>query len=65
MFFCPGEAAQMRVDAEKQLQQAAKQRGVWEEKLAEVERNALLMLNKKEQSHREQLEAEQKRMVNY
>ncbi|MED6266669.1 hypothetical protein CHARACLAT_004383 [Characodon lateralis] len=54
------DAAKMRVDAEQQLQQAAKQVRMFEEKLAEVERNALLMLNNTEQIHRGQLEAEHK-----
>lgn len=55
----------MRADAELQLQQAATQRRMLEDKLTEVERNSTLMRNKTEQVHREQLEAEQKQMVSY
>lgn len=55
----------MRADAEQQLQQAAKQQRLLEEKLTEVERNALLMRNNTEQIHREQLEAEHKQTVNH
>ncbi|AWP11438.1 putative rootletin-like [Scophthalmus maximus] len=54
------DAARMRVDAEHQLAQAAQERTKLEEKLAHVERNAQLTLNKKEQIHREQLEAERR-----
>ncbi|XP_034387086.1 rootletin [Cyclopterus lumpus] len=54
------DAARMRVDAELQLAQAAQERSKLEEKLAQVERNALLTLNCKEQIHREQLEAERR-----
>lgn len=53
----------MRVDAEHQLAQAAQERTKLEEKLAHVERNAQLTLNKKEQIHREQLEAERRQKV--
>lgn len=55
---CPGDAAQLRVDAERQFAQAAQERSRLEEKLAQVERNALLTLNNKEHIHREKLEAE-------
>lgn len=60
---CLGDAARMRVDAERQLAQAAQERSKLEEKLAQVERNALLTLNNKEQVHREQLEAERRQKV--
>lgn len=53
----------MRVDAERQFAQAAQERGNLEEKLAQVERNALLTLNNKEQIHREQLEVERRHKV--
>lgn len=62
-FHCPGDVARMRVDAQHQLAQAAQERGKLEEKLAQVERNALLTLNNREQSHREQLEAERRQKV--
>ncbi|XP_034736357.1 rootletin [Etheostoma cragini] len=54
------DAALMRVDAERQFVQAAQERSNLEEKLAQVERNALLTLNNKEQIHREQHEAERR-----
>ncbi|TNN74186.1 Rootletin [Liparis tanakae] len=54
------DGARMRVDAELQLAQAAQERSKLEDKLAQVERNALLTLNSKEQIHREQLEAERR-----
>lgn len=60
---CPGDGARMRVDAERQFAQAAQERGNLEEKLAQVERNALLTLNNKEQIHREQLEVERRHKV--
>lgn len=53
----------MRADAERQFAQAAQERSMLEEKLAQVERNALLTLNNKEQIHREQLEAERRQKV--
>lgn len=53
----------MRVDAERQFAQAAQERSKLEERMAQVERNALLALNNKEQSHREQLEAERRQKV--
>lgn len=53
----------MRADAECQFAQAAQERSMLEEKLAQVERNALLTLNNKEQIHREQLEAERRQKV--
>lgn len=53
----------MRVDAERQFAQAAQERSKLEERMAQVERNALLALNNKEQSHREQLEAEHRQKV--
>lgn len=53
----------MRVDAEHQFAQAAQERSKLEERMAQVERNALLALNNKEQSHREQLEAERRQKV--
>lgn len=53
----------MRVDAERQFAQAAQEQSKLEEKLAQVERNALLTLNNKEQIHREQLEAERRQKV--
>lgn len=53
----------MRVDAERQFAQAAQEQSKMEEKLAQVERNALLTLNNKEQIHREQLEAERRQKV--
>lgn len=55
---CPGDGARMRVDAERQFAQAAQEWSMLEGKLAQVERNAQLTLNNKEQSHREQLDAE-------
>lgn len=63
MFVCPGDAAQMRVDAENQFARAAQERDKLEEKVAQVERNAFLTLNNKEQIHREQLEAEHRKRV--
>lgn len=62
-YICPGDAARMRVDAERQFAQAAQERSKLEEQLAQVERDALLNLNKKEQIHREQLEAERRQKV--
>jgi len=53
----------MRVDAELQLARAAQERSKLEDKLAQVERNALLTLNSKEQIHREELEAECRQKV--
>lgn len=53
----------MRVDAEHQFAQAAQERSKLEERMAQVERNALLALNNKEQTHREQLEAERRQKV--
>ena len=53
----------MRVDAERQFAQAAQERSKLEERMAQAERNALLALNNKEQSHREQLEAERRQKV--
>lgn len=53
----------MRVDAERQFAQAAQERSKLEERMAQVERNALLALSNKEQSHREQLEAERRQKV--
>lgn len=53
----------MRVDAELQLARAAQERSKLEDKLAQVERNALLTLNSKEQIHREELEAERRQKV--
>lgn len=47
-------------DAEHQL---AQERHTLEEKLAQVERNALLTLSSEEQIHREQLEAERRQKV--
>lgn len=60
---CPGDAAQLRVDAERQFTQAAQEQSKLEEKLAQVERNALLTLNNKEQIHREKLEAVRRQKV--
>ncbi len=60
---CPGEGALMRVEAERQSAQAAQEWSMSEEKLAQMERNALLTLNNKEQIHREQLEAERRLKV--
>ncbi|XP_068447240.1 rootletin isoform X3 [Clinocottus analis] len=54
------DAARMRVDAEHELAQAVQERSKLDEKLAQVERNALLTLNCKEQIHREQLGAERR-----
>ncbi|XP_032382850.1 rootletin [Etheostoma spectabile] len=54
------DAARMRVEAECQFVHAAQERSNLEEKLAQVERNALLTLNNKEQIHREQHEAERR-----
>lgn len=64
-FGCLGDAARMRVDAEHQLAQAAQGQSMLEEKLAQVERNAMLNLNNKEQIHRQQLEAERRQRVQY
>jgi len=64
-FICAGEAARMRVDAERQFAQAAQQQGELEEKLSQVERKAQLMLNKTEQNHMEQLEVEHQQKVQY
>lgn len=55
----------MRVDAENQFAQAAQEQSKLEEKVAQVERNAFLTLNNKEQIHREQLEAERRKKVQY
>ncbi|KAM3850238.1 uncharacterized protein crocc2 [Diretmus argenteus] len=55
------DASQLRVDAERQVAQAAQERSMLEEKLVQVERNVLLTLNNREQTHREQLEAERGR----
>ncbi|RVE73900.1 hypothetical protein OJAV_G00035780 [Oryzias javanicus] len=52
------DAAQRRGDAERELAEAAQQKSELEEKLAQVERNALLTLSSKEQIHREQMEME-------
>lgn len=65
MLVCPGDAAQMRVDAENQFAQAAQDQNRLEEKLSQVERNAFLTLNNKEKIHREQLEAERRKRVQY
>lgn len=62
-YMCPGDAAQLRVDAERQFTQAAQEQSKLEEKLAQVERNALLTLNNKEQIHREKLEAVRRQKV--
>lgn len=62
-FICPGDGARMRVDAERQFAQAAQERSMLEEKLAQVERKAILTLNNKEQIHREQLEGERRLKV--
>lgn len=62
-YMCPGNAAQLRVDAERQFTQAAQEQSKLEEKLAQVERNALLTLNNKEQIHREKLEAVRRQKV--
>lgn len=51
------------MDAERQAAQAAQEQSKLEEKLAQVERNALLTLNSREQIHREQLDAEQRKTV--
>ncbi len=53
----------MRVDAECQFAQAAQERRMLEEKLAQVERNTQLSLNNKEKLHREQIEAERRQKV--
>lgn len=58
-----GDGTRMRVDAERQFAQAAQERSLLEEKLAQVERNALLTLNNREQIHREQLDAERQLKV--
>ncbi len=60
---CPGDAAQLRVEAERQCAQAAQEQSKLEEKLAQVERNALLTLNNNVHIHREQLEAERRQKV--
>ncbi len=62
-YMCPGDAAQLRVEAERQCAQAAQEQSKLEEKLAQVERNALLTLNNKEHIHREKLEAERRQKV--
>ena len=64
-FVCTGDAARMRVDAERQFAQNAQEQRNLEEKLAQVERNVLLTLNNREQVHREQLEAERRQKVKY
>lgn len=64
-FICAGDVARMRVDAERQFAEAAQERSNLEEKLVQVERNALLTLNNREQVHREQLEAERRQKVQY
>lgn len=58
-----GDGARMRVDAEHQFTRAAQERSLLEEKLVQVERNALLTLNNREQIHREQLDAERQLKV--
>ena len=60
-----GDAACVCVDAENQFAKAVQEQSKLEEKLALVERNALLTLNNKEQIHREQLEAEWRKKVQY
>lgn len=60
---CPGDAARVRADAERQSAQAAQEGTKLEEKLAQVERSGLLTLKRKEQVHREQLEAERRQKV--
>lgn len=62
-FFCPGDGARMRVDAERQFAQAAQEKTMLEEKLVQAERSAILTLNNKEQIHREQLEGERRLKV--
>lgn len=64
-FICAGDVAQMREDAERQFVQAAQEQSKVKEKLFQVERNALLTLNNREQIHREQLEAERQQKVQY
>lgn len=63
VFFCAGDAAQRRGDAERELAEAAQQKSQLEEKLAQVARNALLVLSNKEQIHREQMETERMQRV--
>lgn len=63
VLICAGDAAKMRVNAEQLLEQVVQQRSEFEEKLAEMERNASLMLNNAKQIHREQLETEQHKKV--
>lgn len=59
----PGDVTRMRADAEQQFAQATQEQSKLEDKLAQVERNALLTLNNREQIHREQLEAERRQKV--
>ena len=62
-FVFAGDVAQVHVDAGQQFAQATQHRSELEEKLAQVERNALLTLNNIKQSHREQLEADHQQKV--
>lgn len=60
-----GDAAQMRGDAERHFLQSKEERSKLEEKLTQVEKNALLTLTHREQIHREQLEAERQQNVEW
>lgn len=62
---CTGDVSRMRVDAELQVAQAVQERDILEDKLAQLERNTKVTLNSREQSHREQLEAERRDKVQY
>lgn len=53
----------MRAEAEHQFREATQERSKLEEKLTQVERNAEAMLKQREQSHKEQLEAEHEQKV--
>ncbi|XP_061895359.1 rootletin-like isoform X1 [Entelurus aequoreus] len=54
------DVAQVRLDAEHQLAQAAQERSALEEKWVQVERNALQSLKSRDEQHREQLEAQRR-----
>ncbi|XP_061744407.1 rootletin [Nerophis ophidion] len=54
------DVAQVRLDAEHQLAQAAQERSILEEKWVQVERNALQSLKSRDEQHREQLEAQRR-----
>ncbi|XP_072771225.1 uncharacterized protein crocc2 [Nerophis lumbriciformis] len=54
------DVAQVHLDAEHQLAQAAQERSILEEKCVQVEKNALQSLKSRDEQHREQLEAQRR-----